>query len=178
MMKILISVILLIIMVVQTYAESASASQNKDPPLVVSTCKNTPHYRLCLAVLRRSPRSAKADVWELALIAVGAVKTEAERAMDAIKKVRKGGEGKEVAAALKQCEEVYDAVLEGDVQEAEEGLKLGDPKFAENGMADAVVEADSCEGGFAGVGKSPLSRVNSAVHDIAEVARAIIRNLL
>ncbi|KAL0367820.1 UNVERIFIED_CONTAM: hypothetical protein Sradi_3672100 [Sesamum radiatum] len=137
-----------------------------------------PHYRLCLAVLRRSPRSRKADVWELALIAVGAVKTEAEGAMDAIKKLRKGGEGKKVAAALKQCAEAYDAVLEGDVTQAEEGLKLGDPKFAESGMADAVGEAESCEGAFAGVGKSPLSRVNRAVHDIAEVARAIVRNLL
>ncbi|KAK4433855.1 Cell wall / vacuolar inhibitor of fructosidase 1 [Sesamum alatum] len=178
MMKFLISVILLIIMVVQTYA--ASPSQNsKDTSLVVNTCKNTPHYRLCLAVLRRSPKSATADVRGLALIAVGAVKTEAERAMDAIKKLRKEqGQGKGVAAALKQCAEVYDAVLEGDVEEAEEGLKLGDPKFAENGMADAAVEADSCEDAFAGVGKSPLSRVNSAVHDIAEVARAIIRNLL
>ncbi|KAL0433905.1 UNVERIFIED_CONTAM: hypothetical protein Slati_2724800 [Sesamum latifolium] len=169
-------------MVVQTYAESssssASTSQNKEPPLVVTTCKNTPHYRLCLAVLRRSPKSAKADVWELALIAVGAVKTEAERAVDAIKKLRKGGEGKKVAAALKQCAEAYDAVLEGDVNQAEEGLKLGDPKFADNGMADAAGEAESCEGAFAGVGKSPLRRVNSAVHDIAEVARAIVRNLL
>lgn len=152
-------------------------SQQKDQNLIETTCKNTPNYHLCMTTLRANRGSASADVAGLGLIMVGAVKAKSKEALSAINKLSKSGQPK-LSQALHQCKEVYNAVLEGDVPEAEQAVR-GNPKFAENGMADAAVEADTCEGAFEGVvAKSPLSGVNTAVRDLAVVARAIIRNLL
>ncbi|KAI3459199.1 hypothetical protein Pfo_015862 [Paulownia fortunei] len=171
-MKIPISVILLIFMNLHANA----ISEQKDQKLMETTCKNTPNYQLCITTLRASRGSATADVAGLGLIMVGAVKAKTKQALSAINKLSKSGNPK-LSQALQQCTDAYNAVLKADVPEAVEALTKGDPKFAENGMADAAVEADSCEGGFEGA-KSPLSGVNKAVRDLAVVARAIIRNLL
>ncbi|KAL7080832.1 hypothetical protein ACP275_14G002800 [Erythranthe tilingii] len=132
-------------------------SQQKDQNLIESTCKNTPIYQLCIATLRADPGSAAADVAGLALIMIEAVEAKSKEALSA------------------QCKEEYKAVLEGDVPVAKSAVR-GNPKFAEGGMADAKVEADDCEDALGG--KSPLTKVNGDVADLAVVARAIIRNLL
>ncbi|KAL9139924.1 hypothetical protein ABFS82_14G002700 [Erythranthe guttata] len=90
---------------------------------------------------------------------VAAVKEKSKEALSTVNKllVKSGSNPKK---ALQQCRDAYKAVLEGDVPEAEQSLR-GNPKFAENGMADVAVEADSCEAAFGG--KSPLTVVNKAV---------------
>ena len=77
--------------------------------------------------------------------------------------------------ALMGCESRYRAILEGDCAVAKAALP-GNPKFAENGAADAVVEANGCEKTFSG--NSLLTEENKAMSDVAGVTGAIIRNLL
>ncbi|KAG8372849.1 hypothetical protein BUALT_Bualt12G0109700 [Buddleja alternifolia] len=153
-------------------------SQQKDQALIETTCKNTPNYKLCISVLRRSPGSATADVRGLALIMVGAVKDKTKQAISAVNNLIKSRRYPDLAEGLQKCNEVYKTVVKYDVAEAVEALTKGDPKFAENGMADAALEADTCESSTGGLDKSPLEAVNRPVFDLANVARAIIRNLL
>ena len=71
------------------------------------------------------------------------------------------------------------AVVKADVPSAIQALDGGQPKFAEDGMADTVVEAEACERSFSGRGqKSPLTQMNKDIENVANVARAIIRMLL
>lgn len=77
---------------------------------------------------------------------------------------------------MDQCNLSYKAILEGDVPEAYAGLP-GNPKFAENGVADAKIEASICEDEFP-EGQSPLTSLNQRMEKICDIARAIIRNLL
>ncbi|KAL7080831.1 hypothetical protein ACP275_14G002700 [Erythranthe tilingii] len=170
-MKIPISIILVLITIA---VHSCAISQEiKDQNLIATTCKNTPNYRLCINTLQADRGSAAADVAGLGLIMVAAVKEKSREALSAVNKLLV--KSRTNPKALQQCRDAYKAVLEGDVPEAEQSLR-GNPKFAENGMADVAVEADSCEAAFGG--KSPLTVVNKAVRDLAVVARAIIRNLL
>ncbi|KAL7123735.1 hypothetical protein ABFS83_14G002700 [Erythranthe nasuta] len=167
-----ISVFLVLITLISS-VHTMAKSQEKDENLIETTCKNTPIYQLCIATLRADPGSNAADVAGLALIMIGAVEAKSKEALSAVKNLLKSGSGN--TEALKQCKDKYKAVLEGDVPVAKSAVR-GNPKFAEGGMADAKVEADDCEDGFGG--KSPLTKVNGDVRDLAVVARAIIRNLL
>ncbi|KAK6146246.1 hypothetical protein DH2020_020115 [Rehmannia glutinosa] len=146
----------------------AKISVEKDENLIETTCKNTPHYQLCINTLRADKGSSGADVAGLGLIMVEAVKAKSKEALSAIKKLQKSQP--KLATPLQQCRDMYKAVVSGDVPEAEQSIR-GNPKFAENGMADAAVEADDCEAAFQGVAKSPLTAVNTAARELAEVAR-------
>ncbi|CAI9776184.1 unnamed protein product [Fraxinus pennsylvanica] len=148
--------------------------QEKDQNLIKTTCRNTPNYQLCISTLRADPTSINEDVAGLGLIMVAAVKAKAKEAMEAIKKLKVSGP--ELRNALNDCSGRYKAILVGDVPEAEKALQ-GNPKFAENGMADSSIEAIACEQNFKKV-KSPLTGLNNAMRDLSDVARAIIRNLL
>ncbi|KAL2470246.1 Cell wall/vacuolar inhibitor of fructosidase 1 [Abeliophyllum distichum] len=149
--------------------------QEKDQNLIETTCKNTPNYQLCISTLRAHPGSINTDIEGLGLIMVYAVKAKAIETSNAIKKLK--GSQPELRNALNDCSGRYNAILEADVPEAVEALIKGDPKFAEDGMADASLEAVSCEKSFKQV-ISPLTVLNNAVRDLSDVARAIIRNLL
>ncbi|KAJ8567339.1 hypothetical protein K7X08_019547 [Anisodus acutangulus] len=78
---------------------------------------------------------------------------------------------------LKNCAFKYKVVLEASVPEATEALTKGNPKFAEDAVVGSHGEADGCEQSFGG-SKSPLTALNTAVRDLSDVARAIIRTLL
>ncbi|KAL2459357.1 Cell wall/vacuolar inhibitor of fructosidase 1 [Forsythia ovata] len=149
--------------------------QEKDQNLIETTCKNTPNYQLCISTLRANPGSINTDVAGLGLIMVDAVKAKAKETRNAIEKLK--GSRPELGNALNECTKGYNAILEADVPEAVEALTKGNPKFAENGMADSSVEAVLCEDRFKQV-TSPLTVLNNAVRDLSDVARAIIRNLL
>ncbi|KAL2459358.1 Cell wall/vacuolar inhibitor of fructosidase 1 [Forsythia ovata] len=149
--------------------------QEKDQNLIETTCRNTPNYQLCISTLSANPGSINTDVTGLGLIMVDAVKTKAKETSNAIKKLK--GSQPELRNALSDCAGRYNAILEADVPEAVEALIKGDPKFAEDGMADSSLEAVVCEESFKQV-TSPLTVLNNAVRDLSDVARAIIRILL
>ncbi|KAL3641876.1 hypothetical protein CASFOL_012691 [Castilleja foliolosa] len=169
--SIIISFLLLALTIFHTNAKS----QQNDQTLIETTCKRTPNYPLCIKTIRAEPTSSNADVAGLGLILVQAVKTKSKMALSSARRL--GKTQPKMAKPLKECADVYKAVIEADVPMAEQSIR-GNPKFAENGMADAAVEADVCEAAFRGVAKSPLTAENNAVRDVAVVARAIIRNLL
>jgi pectinesterase inhibitor-like protein len=146
-----------------------------DIGLIENTCKQTINYNLCTTILKSDPRSETAkDVDGLALIMVDIVETKSKAMIDTINNLL--GKSPELKDPLSICASDYNAVLVGDVSMAVEGLEKGDPKYAEQGMADAVVEIDSCENAFKG--KSPLTSGNKDVHDVADVTRSVIRQLL
>lgn len=148
--------------------------QRKDENLIQTTCRNTPNYQLCISILKANPTSIKEDVAGLGLIMVAAVKSKAKQTMKAISNLKVSRP--ELRYALNDCSDRYNAILVGDVPVAEAALR-GNPKFAENAMADSSIEAVACEQNFKKV-RSPLTGFNNGMRGLADVARAIIRNLL
>ncbi|KAL7594298.1 hypothetical protein Lser_V15G27499 [Lactuca serriola] len=151
-----------------------------DRKLIESTCKATPSYNLCLTTLLSNPKSSSGDVSDLGLIMVGATRVKATQAIQHIKSLY--GSHPELRRSLSECAQMYIAVVKADVPSAIQALDGGQPKFAEDGMADTAVEAQACERSFSGGGahKSPvtLTEMNKGVENTANVARAIIRMLL
>ncbi|MCI43754.1 cell wall/vacuolar inhibitor of fructosidase 1-like, partial [Trifolium medium] len=84
--------------------------------------------------------------------------------------------GKEPKEPLDNCADNYNTIVVADIAEATEALLKGNPKFAEDGANDAVIEARGCENGFSG--KSPLTAENNAMRDASAITAAIVRNLL
>ncbi|XP_051152632.1 cell wall / vacuolar inhibitor of fructosidase 1-like [Andrographis paniculata] len=185
----LVFVLLLLLLSTTTTTTAAAISSSQYSHLIESTCKNTPHFQLCMTTLLQGGHGTTADVAGLALIMVRAVRDKTRAAISTLKTypttIERGADPR-LVRALQDCARAYNAVMVADVPEAVEALTKGDPKFAENGMADAAVEADVCEDAIAaavGAGArnpSPIAmrRMNKAVRELAEVARAIIRNLL
>ncbi|GER38313.1 invertase inhibitor [Striga asiatica] len=158
---------------------TAKPPQNNQS-LIESICKRTPNYRLCLTTIRADHTSAGSDVAGLGLILIRAVKSETNKALSAAARLVKTHP--HLKAPLGKCADVYRAVIEADVPVAEQSIR-GNPKFAENGMADVAVEADACERALgrataAAAPETPMTAANRAVRDLAVVARAVIRNLL
>nr|KYP52607.1 Pectinesterase inhibitor [Cajanus cajan] len=147
-----------------------------DERLIESTCKKTPNYNVCLQYLKASPESSSADVTGLALIMVKVIKAKANDALKIIHELQRVGSGPKQRKALSSCADKYKAILIADVPQATEALQKGDPKFAEDGANDAANEATYCENEFSG--KSPLTKQNNAMHDVAAVTAAIVRLLL
>ncbi|GKB52881.1 cell wall/vacuolar inhibitor of fructosidase 1-like protein [Tanacetum coccineum] len=84
----------------------------------------------------------------------------------------------ELGPALDYCAQVYHTIVDVNVPMANDTLKLGNPEFGEDGMADSVVESQACERSFEEHGmSSPMTEQNKAVEVVANVARAIIHML-
>ncbi|MCD7464216.1 hypothetical protein HAX54_052307 [Datura stramonium] len=168
-MKKLISLMMFLAIVVGT----------KGNNLVETTCKNTPNYQLCLKTLLSDKRSGTGDMTTLALIMVDAIKSKANEAAIVISKLRRSNPPPAWKLPLKNCAFSYKVILTASMPEAIEALTKGDPKFAEDGMVGSSGDAQECEEYFNGGSKySPLSKLNIAVHDLSDVGRAIVRNLL
>lgn len=106
---------------------------------------------------------------------VDALKAETTNALNKINQFLQGGRGDD--KALSECAVSYRVVLDVDISEAIEALQKGDPKFAENRASEAANQATSCQEGFP-AGKSPITQENNVVHDLSQVASAIIRDLI
>ena len=144
--------------------------------LIENTCKKTPSYNVCLQSLRANPGSSGADVNGLAQIMVKVMRAKANDALNRIHELQRVGTGPNQRRALSSCASKYNAIVIGDIPQATEALQKGDPKFAEDGANDAANEATYCESDFNG--KSPLTKQNNAMHDVAAVTAAIVRLLL
>ncbi|PHU01724.1 hypothetical protein BC332_31511 [Capsicum chinense] len=148
--------------------------------LVETTCKNTPNYELCVKTLVSDKRSGNGDITTLALIMVDAIKSKAYEAAITISKLRRSNPPQAWKLPLKNCAFSYKVILTASMPEAIEALTKGDPKFAEDGMVGSSGDAQECEGYFKATTNkySPLTKLNVAVHDLSDVGRAIVRNLL
>ncbi|CAH1429095.1 unnamed protein product [Lactuca virosa] len=148
-----------------------------DRQFIENTCKSTPSYNLCLSILLANPKSQNANLTGLALIVVDAVKNEGVKTLQQIDALKKSLP--ELTAALTQCGDVYNTIMHVDVPLTINALNLGNPKFGEDGMADTIIESQTCERSFKEHGQtSPLTNMNKDMEDVANVARAIIRILL
>ncbi|XP_045829529.1 cell wall / vacuolar inhibitor of fructosidase 1-like [Trifolium pratense] len=149
--------------------------QPNDENLIQQICKKTPNYALCIQYLHSDPKAPSADVRGLALIMVNVMKNKANIAINKIHQLI-GKSPPDQKEALDNCADNYNAIVVADIPEATEALLKGNPKFAEDGANDAVVEARGCENGFKG--KSPLTAENNAMRDASAITAAIVRNLL
>ncbi|XP_071708507.1 cell wall / vacuolar inhibitor of fructosidase 1-like [Rutidosis leptorrhynchoides] len=148
-----------------------------DRKLIESTCKSTPSYNLCMSTLLSNPKSTNGDISDLGLIMVGTTNNKVNKAIQHIKFLYTAHP--ELRHSLNECAQIYVAVVKGVVPSAVQALDGGQPKFAEDGMADTAVETQACERCFSGRGlKSPLTQMNKDIENVANVARAIIRMLL
>ncbi|XP_024964167.1 cell wall / vacuolar inhibitor of fructosidase 1-like, partial [Cynara cardunculus var. scolymus] len=108
---------------------------------IQDTCKSTPNYDLCVKIILADPKSQDADLTDLALIIVNAVKEK----------------------------------VTADVPEAVTALTQGNPKFAEDGIADCAVESQACESTFGQYGQaSPMTNVNK---DMEYLTNVVFHNL-
>nr|ACO35696.1 invertase inhibitor [Solanum tuberosum] len=157
-------------------------NNNNNYNLIHATCRETPYYSLCLTTLQSDPRSNEVEgddaITTLGLIMVDVVKSKSIEIMEKIKELEKSNP--EWRAPLSQCYVAYNAVLRADVTVAVEALKKGVPKFAEDGMDDVVVEAQTCEYSFNYHNKLdfPISNLSREIIELSKVAKSIIRMLL
>ncbi|KAK9079564.1 hypothetical protein SSX86_001236 [Deinandra increscens subsp. villosa] len=148
-----------------------------DQKFVENTCKGTPSPNLCLKILLANPKSQNSDLTDLALIGVAAVEDKGLEIIRQIVALKRSSP--KLTPTLNHCEEAYHAVVYADVPSSNEALRGGMAKFAEDGMADSAVESQSCERSFREHGwVSPMTDLNKAMNDVANVVRAIIRMLL
>jgi pectinesterase inhibitor-like protein len=167
--------IFLIISIPTTHSRSTFlAKDEKVLSLIENTCKKTPNYNICLQSLKANSGSSVADVTGLAQIMVKVMKAKANDGLNKIHQLQRLGNG--ARKALNSCGDKYRAILVADIPQAIEALEKGDPKFAEDGANDAANEATYCENEFNG--KSPLTKQNNAMHDVASVTAAMVRQLL
>ncbi|KAK4725796.1 hypothetical protein R3W88_030713 [Solanum pinnatisectum] len=146
--------------------------------LIETTCKNTPNYDLCVNTFSLDNRSATAgDIKTLALIMVDAIKSKANQAFSIISNLRHSSPPQAWIHPLKECAFSYKVILTVSIPEAIEALTKGDPKFAEDAMVGTSGDAQECEDNFKSK-SPPLSKLNIDVHDLSDINRAIIRNLL
>ncbi|XP_010461598.1 PREDICTED: cell wall / vacuolar inhibitor of fructosidase 1-like [Camelina sativa] len=142
--------------------------------MIDQTCKQTPDFKLCVSLLNSDPRGSSADTSGLALILIDKIKVLATKTLTEINGLYK--KRPELKQALDQCSRRYKTILNADVPEAIEAISKGVPKFGEDGVMDAGVEASACEEGFQG--KSPLTSLTKSMQNISSVTRAVVRMLL
>ncbi|KAL1193089.1 Cell wall / vacuolar inhibitor of fructosidase 1 [Cardamine amara subsp. amara] len=142
--------------------------------MIEQTCKETPDFNLCVSLLDSDSRSSSADISGLALILIDKIKGLTTKTLNEINGLYK--KRPEMKRALDECSRRYKTILNADVPEAIEAISKGVPKFGEDGVIDAGVEASACERGFKG--KSPLTSLTKSMQKISNVTRAIVRMLL
>nr|XP_043614195.1 cell wall / vacuolar inhibitor of fructosidase 1-like [Erigeron canadensis] len=165
--------ILFVFVILQETLNLAMADQK----FIEDTCKNTPDYDLCMSILLADPRSKDGDITALSLIGVAAIKNKGVQIMKNVEDLKKSQP--ELGDALDYCKKMYHAVVKVDVPLANQALRLGQPKFAEDGVADSAVESQACESTFGQHGQqSPMTDMNNSMNILANVVRALVRNLL
>ena len=109
---------------------------------------------------------------------VKVMKTKVKAISDKIVQLLNSGHlNPEVEKVLRSCEERIKIELETIFGTIEQGIKLGNPKFAEEGAVSIGIEAKNCEENFPN-GTSPLTEENKDLRDVTDVAVAIIRIML
>ncbi|CAI9119044.1 OLC1v1020698C1 [Oldenlandia corymbosa var. corymbosa] len=146
---------------------------------VDNTCKQTSNYQTCVSTIKSDPKSSSArDVTSLALIMVNSLKSKSNSALFTINQLLKSKSTSSASrVGLNQCLKRYNFILRYDVTEAVEALTKGDPKFAEDATRDAAFVVQECEDGFHSK-LSPISNLNRAARDTADVATSLVRMLL
>ncbi|KVH87560.1 cell wall / vacuolar inhibitor of fructosidase 1-like [Cynara cardunculus var. scolymus] len=169
----LFTIVFLLLVLQETILFSAMA----DMKFIQDTCKSTPNYDLCVKTILADPKSQDADLTNLALIVVNAIKEKGINTINYVKSLE--SDRPELKSPLEYCANVYNAIVTADVPEAVTALTQGNPKFAEDGVADCAVESQACESTFGQYGQaSPMTNMNKDMGDLANVARALIRMLL
>ncbi|XP_015867162.2 cell wall / vacuolar inhibitor of fructosidase 1-like [Ziziphus jujuba] len=158
-------------------AQSSILPQEEPNDLIKKTCKKTPHYDLCISSLESNPQSSNADLNGLAMIMVNIVLSNTTSTLDYIQALLKQAPEPQLQRALANCAELYIPVVKYSLPQAIEALIRGHFGFANFGISDAAKEADACEKAFSGSTKSPLTDMNSIVHDLSDIATAIINAL-
>lgn len=149
---------------------------NGDEKFVKKICKTTENYELCMKYIWADPRAPEADTQTLAIIMIDTVKAKSEETDGLIKRLEKTMP--DLKVPLQECAWDYEEViLKTLIKVAYDGVKLGDPKFAEEAMTKLPFTAIGCEQHFPKA-KSPLTAINKLVGDLADVCRDVIRHLL
>ncbi|PHU25251.1 hypothetical protein BC332_03583 [Capsicum chinense] len=152
-------------------------SNHNNNNLVETTCKNTPNYNLCVKSLLPNKRSISGDITTLALIVVDAIKAKVNQSSKRILMLSSSSPPEAWRVPLKECTLSYKVILTVSLPEAIEALTKGNPKFTEDDMVGYFGASQDCEENFKR-SISPLTCLNTAVHELSGVGREIIKNLL
>ncbi|XP_062108835.1 cell wall / vacuolar inhibitor of fructosidase 1 [Humulus lupulus] len=146
--------------------------------LIENTCKKTPHYDLCVSTLESNPESSGSDLRGLAHVMVDTVLSKATDNLDFIRALLKQAPDEQLEKSLANCAEIYIPVVKYSLPQVIDALTGGHFGFANYGISDTAKQAQACEKNFSGFDKSPLAERNNLLHDLSEVAAAIINVLL
>lgn len=171
--------LLLLLPIFLPLTQCSNIGLDKNEDLIDQTCKQTPHYDLCLSSLQSNPESSNADVKGLAKIMADILLSSATDALNYMEELIKQAPEPELERSLAFCAELYIPVVKYTLPQAIDALTSGQYKFASYGISDAAKEADACEKKFSGGStKSPLSDRNSLVKSLSEVTAAIVNILM
>nr|GLL48480.1 uncharacterized protein LOC109169939 [Ipomoea trifida] len=138
-MKILICVVILLM--------ALTPPINGDEKFVKKICKTTENYDLCVKYIWADPRAPEADTQALAIIMIDSVKAKSEETDGLIKRLLKCRP--DLKVPLEQCAWDYEVViLKTLIKVAYDGVRLGDPKFAEEAMTKLPFTTLECENHF------------------------------
>ncbi|GMH03759.1 hypothetical protein Nepgr_005598 [Nepenthes gracilis] len=144
--------------------------------LITETCKKTPQFDLCKSILQG--HRAVGDVKGLALIIIGVFESQTVDARNHVDDLMKHSQDPNFLQVLSDCKDTYQFLQSYSIVEAVSAVKLGDPKFGEEAMNDAVDQVvDGCESRFLGRFTSPLAEQNQRLQNAGRVAAAIIKIL-
>lgn len=104
--------------------------------------------------------------------------SEATDTLDFIRALLKQEPNAELEKSLAYCAELYIPVVKYSLPQVIDALTGGHFGFANYGISDAAKQTEACEKNFSGSNKSPLSERNRLLHDLSEVAGAIVNILL
>ncbi|MED6158192.1 hypothetical protein PIB30_030475 [Stylosanthes scabra] len=125
--------------------QSSRVSHPNDDNLIQSTCNKTPHPNLCLQTLNSNPNSKTTDVKGLALIMVDSIKSKSNNTLNKVVQLIIGTDDDKIRFALFTCRDSYTGILMGDVPQATQALKSGNPSYAEEATFDSISQANFCD---------------------------------
>ncbi|KAK2990202.1 hypothetical protein RJ640_014654 [Escallonia rubra] len=149
----------------------------RDADLIVKTCARTDSPDLCGAALRSDPRSSSADVKGLAQIMLELSLAKAKDILKRIHQLNDGTKDPILKRYYGTCIEEYEATVINDLPEAMSELNAKDYPSSRTNADYAAETAVECENFFHGppeARKSPLTKENNAMHDLAAIAASII----
>ncbi|KAF5737082.1 putative invertase inhibitor [Tripterygium wilfordii] len=127
--------------------------------------------------LKSDPQSLNLDLKGLATEMANMVLSNASDNLDYIQGLIKQNKDPEKQRPLAYCAEAYIPVVKYNLPQAIEALSNGHYGFANYGISDAANGADACEKNFPCCNTSPLTERNKLVHNLSEIAVAIINVL-
>ncbi|KAJ4828490.1 hypothetical protein Tsubulata_043239 [Turnera subulata] len=153
----------------------ASTTQLVSADLIDDTCKKTDFSQLCSSTLRSDPRSATANVKQLANVVLEQTLINANATLVQAEKLINQTIDPDVKKTLNVCSGLYQSAIGSDIPDA---IKSLDSENYENAIEDVKAvgrDANGCEDAFSAAKvPSPLANNDKTLSQLGRIAEQII----